>query len=156
MARGALKIGIGMAVIAGIFYLASRSTSLVKEFAFRVTGFGIPSLNQWLLTVPINVEFNNFIGIPLNLDRLAGVLSVWVGNQWSPVATFSQPVTIQPGVQTITVDTTLDLKKFAAANLATVAMNILQTRKVFLRSEISAQYGPLNIPSEPFQKELHV
>lgn len=152
----ALKLGIGAALIAGVFYLATRSTALVKEFAFRISGFGVPSLNQWLLTVPIVVEFNNFIGLPLNVDQLSGVLSVWVGNQWVQVATFSQPVTIQPGKQNVTVDTTVDLKKFAAANLATVAITIIQTRKVFLRSEISAQYGMLNIPSEPFEKELNV
>lgn len=152
----ALKLGIGAALIAGIFYLASRSTSLVKEFAFRITGFGIPSLNQFLLTVPITVSFDNFIGLPLKIDRLSGVLSVWIGDQWAQVATFSQPVTIQPGKQTVTVSTTVDLKKFATTNLATVALNIMQTRKVFVRSEINAQYGMFNIPSEPFEKELNV
>lgn len=156
MASGALKIGIGAALFAGIIYLATRSSALVKEFAFRVAGFGLPSLNGWLLSVPVVIEFNNFIGLPLNVDKVSGILSVWIGAKWVQVATFSQPVTILPGEQTITVNTVIDLKKFAAANLANVALTIMQTRKVFLRAEINAQYGMLNIPSEPFEKELSV
>lgn len=156
MAGSALKIGIGATLIAALVYLATRSSAIVNEFAFRITGFGVPSLNGFLLKVPVVLEFNNFIGLPLNVDKVTGTLSVWIGSQWSQVASFSQPVTIQPGKQTLTVETTIDLKKFAAANLASVALTIMQTRKVFLRSDISVQYGLLNIPTEPFQKELSV
>lgn len=151
-----LKVGILASVAGLILYAASQSEKLVNEFAFRITGFGVPSLNGFLLTVPVLIEFNNFIGLPLNIDKVSGVLSIWIGQQWAQVASFSQPVTIQPGKQNLTIETTIDLKKFAAANLATVAMTIMQTRKVFLRSEISVQYGMLNIPTEPFQKELSV
>lgn len=155
MSAAVKLVGVG-AIIAGIVYLATRSSAIVKEFAFRIAGFGVPSLNDFTLHVPIIVEFNNFVGLPLNIDQLSGTVSIWIGDQWVPVASFSQPVTVQAGKQNIAVDTSIDLKTFAASNLATVAMAIMQTRKVFIRSEISAQYGPLNIPTEPFEKELHV
>ncbi len=149
-------------LIAGVIGAAGVMAYLIgnaaKNFAYKITGYGTPGLNTttWQLSLPIKVSYNNPTPVPINVDNLTTTILLFKGNAYEQVGSINQAVTIPPGSSTATIGVQIDLKKFITGNILATALNILQTRKVQLRTESRLQYGSIVVNTEPFEKVINV
>lgn len=96
-----MKTIVKIGIIAGLAYLVvwgiGAAKTAASKFHFDITGYGKPSMSNWVLTVPITVTINNPTPLPVNADRVVADLYILKGNQWVPAAHLDQAVTVPPG-----------------------------------------------------------
>lgn len=122
----ALKYAGIATVAAGLLYAAAFSAKrLMDGLTYKVVGFGVPSISNAVLTLPVIIRFNNSAPVNVPVDRLSITLSYLRGNTFIPSANVDQSnVILKPGTQDITVTPQL--------NIASLFSNILDTLKTYI------------------------
>lgn len=148
-----LTIGIlaGGAALLVLGYQHARKA--IGGFSFEIVGYGRPTFNGYNLTVPLKIEANNPTSLPINVDMLDGEVYLNKAGTWVLGAVVKQPVTLQPGKQTVWIHPEANLQAIFGGDLIqtiTAAAEIQRTKKLQLRADVGARYGMITIPKQSF------
>lgn len=152
----AVKFGLFIATGGILFWLVNQS----QKVNYNIQGYGTPSLDfkTWQLALPVKVKFTNPTPAPIAIDEIQGTVTLFKNNKYEPVGRIiPQPLVIQPGTNTVSIITVLELKKFfEGGNLISNALNIAQARQLRLRTDLKARYATIELPVQTFEKIINV
>jgi hypothetical protein len=151
-----LKIGLGLAFAGALLYAFNNSAAVINAVLnYKIKGYGTPKLDPstWILQLPVKVEFNNNTPVPVNLDKITADISLWNGTTFIKVGQISQPLSIASGKSNAVIVPAVDLKPFFKKDFLTTALTALNTKKLFLKTDATVQYGQQQF-AETFQKEI--
>jgi hypothetical protein len=155
-----VKFGIGAGVIALLVWGSKdRLKKLLSDFQIDITGYGKPTLNGPVLTVPLQLKFTNPTPLPITLDSFVADVYLEKNGQFIPAAKINQPISIQPGVTTQWLLPAVDLQKIfggSLLNTLTAAQQIIVTKKFKIRSDVSAVYHGVPIPDQSFTNVIDI
>ena len=151
------KIGIAAAVIALLVWGSNVARKTLSLFQFDIVGYGKPTLAGQLLTVPLQIRYKNPTPLPINVDRLSADIYLDKNGTFVKAATVDQPVTLQPGESIQWLMPVLNLQNVFGGNfLNTLAamQQILQSKKLTIRTDAIAVYKGVAVPQQSFTNEI--
>lgn len=152
-----IKLGILAAIVGGVIYAVHFAKNAASALSLSVIGYSNPSLNNWILTVPIVVRFTNPTPVPINLDNVLADLYVKKSSQWIKAGNVNQPLAIPSGVSDQVVTAKVSLTTLFGGNLfQTIAgiASVIKNKMVSVRTDITATYGLLTLPQQSFTSDL--
>jgi hypothetical protein len=149
----AIKIGAAVVLIAGWFgyeWIRSR-----QPVSFKITDFGIPSINGSIVTLPLTVTVENRTGLSIPIDDLRVVLSYLQNGSYVATGALSQArVNVQPGTSNIKLSPTIDVRALFGNVLDTLA-TVLQNRGIDIKADIVMNFQGVTL-SKSFTKKINV
>lgn len=149
MKAGTILILGGVAGLAFWVYTAAKRA--ITDFTFDIVGYGKPSLNGFMLSVPLSIRFKNPTPLKINVDNMLAEIYVRKGDSYVKAATINQPILIPSGESTQTITPSLDIKSIFGGNLldtATAIASIVNGKKVFVRTDVTITYKGVTIPKQ--------
>jgi len=144
------KIVFGIAGLIGIGLAWKYIRETLNKFRFKVSAYGVPSYENWLLRLPITLQFNNPTGITINTDQVLVDVYVRIATgEFIHVGRVLQPITIGPGQSYQTVVPVLNLQA-VAGTLANSIKNILAAKSVTIRTDLTVTYKGIKLPTQEF------
>lgn len=130
-----LKILIGVAAV-GAIALVAKTKKAIDNFTFNIIGYDTPKIKNWVLTVPLVMEFNNPFFITIPVKQFRADFFLLMKNNWQQIGTVDQMFAIEPGITRKTITPNLDLKSFFNDNFIFTLDSFLKTQSVKLRADI--------------------
>lgn len=151
---------VGVAALAAIVVWGfNAAKKAIADFQFDVTGYGKPTLSGMMLTVPLQVKFTNPTPIPITVEKFIGDVYIDKNNVFVPAARIEQPVAIPPGVSVQWIYPVINIPGIFGGNVAETAIflsKILATKIIRIRSDISAVYKGISLPSQSFTNTVDI
>lgn len=117
-------------VLAALAYGAAKTYQAIGQIQYTIAGFGLPSLVQNQLQLPVIVRFINPAVVPVPVTTLRIDLSYLRNNKTVKAGTVEQSnFSINPGTSEVPVNTTLDLRALTQnfwQSVASAAIGSLQ------------------------------
>lgn len=155
----ALKIGLWAAGIGLLFYIGKKSKEvydLTKGVTFRLVDFGIPSIKNFVLSLPLKLQITNPTAGSLTLDNVTIAVSAMLGTQYQPIGGSSiDKVTITPGVSTKDIVAKMDLKALKNISLDTI-ISTLATRALGVKADVLITTNGVTLPTQVLTKTINV
>lgn len=151
------KLGVVAALVGLVVWGSQKAKAAVAGFSFDIVGYGLPTLKGLMLTVPLQVQFQNPSPFPINIDNLLADLYVLKGDQYVKAGRVSQAVRIGAGKSEQTVYPTIDLAALFGGNILSTISAIrdaLNMRTIKTRADVTVTYGHLTIGPKTFTDEL--
>lgn len=152
-----LKIILG-AVAVGVIALLVKGRQAVNQFTFDIIGYGIPKISNWVLSVPLQLRFNNPLPTPIPLQRFeVNLFMLQGGNTWQQIGRIDQPITIDSGISEKTITPVVDLKSFFQNNFIETLHQTLTNAKVQVRADITVTApGGITLPTQSEVLDLNL
>lgn len=116
--NGLLKFTLVAAIIGTAMWAIQRAQQEVNSFAVKVKKLGIPRLSGSVVTLPLDVEFNNTTGLTINIpDFVADLYILDNQNQWKKGGFITQNITLQPGKSEKRIEPKVDLRQIFGGKL---------------------------------------
>jgi hypothetical protein len=133
-----LKVGIGLAIVAGIGYAMFRAgKQVVDGLSYKVKGFDLPKLSGNIVTVPIKIEFTSASPVPVPVSRVQINASYQQNKAYVHAGTLDQSdIIIQPGVSVLTFYPQLDLKALFSKVIQTIT-TLFNNKSLNIKADIA-------------------
>lgn len=153
----ATKIIIGAGAVGLVIWGAAKKAA--QGFTFQITGYGPPSLSNFILTVPLKVSFHNPTPIPLNINQFIADIFLLKNNAFVKGARIDQPLSIPGGDSVQTISAKVDIKSLFGGNVLdtlTAVENILVSKVVSVKTDVTIRYGAATLPVQTFTQDLYL
>jgi hypothetical protein len=153
--NGIIKIGLGAALV-GLVVVASKAQQLLKNFDVKVSGFGVPAIKNYNLSLPIRLRITNPIAFGLSMDRVRADLYLYKLNQWQYVGFADQHVDIPAGSSDLVITPSVDIKSILTGNIIDTALSIMQTKTLNVRADVTAYVLGIALPVQSFSQQVNL
>lgn len=127
---GPVKAGIVIGIIGVAMWLISRAQQQVNNFGIDLKKIGIPKFSGSVVTLPLDIAFNNTTGITINIPDFVADLYVQDANgQWKKGGYIQQTITLPPGQSEKRIEPKIDLKQIFGGNMLNTLTSILANIK---------------------------
>lgn len=153
----ATKILIGAGAVGLVIWGAAKTAA--QGFTFHITGYGPPSISNFILTIPLKVTFHNPTPIPVNVDQFIADIYVLKNNAFVKGARIDQPLNVPGGDSIQTIAAKVDIKSLFGGNLLdtlTAVENILASKTVRVKTDVTIRYGAVTLPVQTFTQDLYL
>jgi hypothetical protein len=150
-----LKFGLFAAAIGLLVWEVGKNA--IANFSVEVKAYGKPSIKNTVLTVPLQLQFNNPTPVPISIDRFLADIFVWKNDQYVKAATVNQSLTIPVGKSDSTIFPTIQLDTlFGGDILSTLkfASTLLSTKQVNIRIDYFPIVAGVTLPVQRFTQTL--
>lgn len=149
------KIIFGISIAAGVGIGWKYLNDYLNKFNFKITSYGLPSFQNWVLKLPITIQFSNPTGLTINAERVN--IDIFLkGNQgYVHIANVNQPLTLPPGKSSETIVPVINLQGFAAV-ISDSWVSILGTRSMTIRTDVRVTYHGINMPKQNYEDTIRV
>lgn len=148
------KAGIFAVAVGLLIWGANQARTAVAQFAYKVVGYGKPSIKAFILQVPIIVRFTNPLPLGTTIDRFIADVFLKRGNQYQWIGKLDQAVTIPTGVSDQVLVPALDLQRLISGNILDVVNQLSSTGTIELRTDVTAIYGGIALPTQSFTNKI--
>lgn len=143
-----LKIILGAAAIGAIALLV-KGKQAVDQFTFEIVGYGLPKLSNWILSIPLQLQFQNPLPTSIPVQRFEVNLFMLQGNVWQQIGRIDQPLVIPAGISDKTITPQVDLKSIFQNNFLNTLQSVLATGKTQIRADIVVTTpGGITLPTQ--------
>lgn len=139
-----LRLALIAAGVGAIILLASRSAG---KFKIEANGYGNPVLRNGVLQLPIIVRITNPFPTSINIDRINADVYLQKSDQFEFVGKVDQGINIKPGTFDYALNAVLNLQS-VFSDFFNTAANILAKKQVMVRTEVTAFYGGVRLPTQ--------
>lgn len=146
----------GIVISATVGFAWKFISEKLNEFRFKVVGYGIPNFNNWVLKLPVLVQFNNPTGMVISADQV--IVDVYIkdaSGQFSHIGQVNQPISLSPGKTTQTVVPTMNLSAIGGT-LSSTWKDIISTRSATIRTDLSVIFQGLKLPAQKYTDVIKV
>ncbi|HMG94342.1 MAG TPA: hypothetical protein VK589_29985 [Chryseolinea sp.] len=151
-------IGVA-ALVAIVVWGVNAAKKAIADFQFDIVAYGKPTLSGMMLTVPLQIKFNNPTPLPISIDKFVADVYIDKNNVFVPGARIDQPISIPPGESTQWAFPVLNLPGIFGGNAAETAIflsKIIATKTIKLRSDLNAVYKGISLPSQSFTNTVNI
>lgn len=154
----AVKIGFGLGALALLAFVANKAISvseLAKKVTLKIVDFGLPSIGNSVVTVPLTARITNSSNETLTVDRVR-VLASYLnasGNYVPAGAADVSGFTIVPGVVDKSFKAAIDLKSLTK-NIADNLLAAFTTRAVQIRFDVFITINGLEVQANPIIRDV--
>ena len=147
------KILLGIGIIAGAALAWKSISDYLQKFSFTIVSYGIPTYSNWILRLPITIQFSNPTKLTINADRVNIDMFIKDGDQYVHVGNVNQPFTIGPGKTKQTVVPVMNLQ--AVANVITNSwQSIFGSRSITMRTDLTVTYQGITLPTQDYTDKV--
>lgn len=137
--NGLLKFTLFAAIAGGVFWAVNRAQQSVKDFSLKLKKIGMPRLSSGIVTLPLDIVFDNTTGLTINIpDFVADLYVLDANNQWKPGGFISQNISLPPGTSEKRLEPKIDLKKIFGGNVLDTLNTVLtsiQNRNITVKAD---------------------
>jgi hypothetical protein len=152
-----IKLLIGGLGIGAIVWAVQRGMKAAQNFNFEIAGYGTPRLSNWVLSLPIKIRFINPTNVSINADSVLVDIYLWKSNTFEFVGNVvKSPLVIAGGTSVIEIIPNIDLRKLFSGNILATAQNILSSRTVKVRADVSVTYSGITIPKQSITNDIDI
>jgi hypothetical protein len=156
-----VKVGIGVALLAGLVVWGTRTakkaiTDFTEKLTFDIIGFLKPTLRNFVLTVPVQIKFNNPSSLAINLDNITVDLYVLKNNTYVKAVRVSQALLIPIGISVKEVYPEINLKSIFGGDITDTIYafaNALTMKFITVKAEVNITYNGVNLPTQYIQPQ---
>lgn len=148
---GIVRLGI----IAGIIGLIVWGAKSATKWTIKPVGYGVPKFQNWVLTLPILLQFSNPIPASVNIDRIVADIYLQKTTGFDFVGRVDQPLRIPSGTSVHELHAQIDIQKVFGDILNTAA-NAWNQKQLVVRTEVTAWYGGLRIPTQTITSPIQL
>lgn len=147
-----------MAALVGLVVWGTKQAkNAIAGFSFEIAGYGRPTLKNYMLTIPLQVRFDNPTPFPINIDNLIADVYVLKNDQYVRSARVSQAVSLAPGISEQTIYPTLDLASLFGGNVLntlTALRSVIEQKVLKIKADVTATYGNITLPTQTFIQDV--
>ena len=154
--NGVVKSGLVIVFVSALAYAISRVQKSVDDFSIRVQKIGIPRISKSVVTLPIDLQFDNTTGIPISINDFVADLYVKKNGQWVKGGVIQQPVQLPTGVSVKRIEPSIDLGKIFGSNIfATIdaILNTIDTKSIIIKAEANGTANGVPLRNYPILPE---
>ena len=140
----------GLAIAAGLNKISSA-------FTFSITGYGVPTVNGWNVSLPVAVRFVNPLPVGIDIDQVTATLYLTKNDQWVQVGNVQQPISIGGGTSDINITAQLNLQDYLGGSILDSLKTLyssLQSKSIAVRTDVSATYAGLTLPTQSITQNV--
>jgi hypothetical protein len=149
-----LKIGIGAALVGGVLYGVKKAHEYINTFRAEVSRYGIPTINQAIVYLPIAVKFNNPTTLSVHINDIVADVFILKNNAYVQAARVNQALTIPPGVSEQVITAAINLKNILGGNILNFAANLINTKSLQIRTDVHVNYLGIPLPKQTFSNKV--
>lgn len=149
---------INIVLVGGIigYVLYQEVLRAIKNFQFKIIGYGLPKRSGWLVIMPIQFEFVNPTKLDIVIDNLMVDIFIYKSGAWVQVAKVNQPITIGAGTSRQIISASLDFSNIFSGNLLDTVASVFRSSKIDVYSEVTARFKGITLPKQKFQQAVSI
>jgi hypothetical protein len=148
-----VKLTLAALIITGSIIGYKYVRELMQAFTFRIVRYGIPTYSNFVLTVPITIEFSNPTKLTIKPDHVLVEIYLKSAGQWVPVGDVSQTVTVPPGKSQSTILPVMNLQALVATMSANFGQ-MLATTRLDIRTDVTITYQGITFRKQSYEDTL--
>lgn len=153
-----IKLGLIGGTIGLVYLAAQKAKDVIDKFTFSIAGFGIPTLKDFVLTLPIKIKLVNPTPISVTADNVKCEVFILKNGTYVKGAVINQPFTIAPGVNTIEPKVAMQLKNLFSGNVLNTAIfvaDLIGTKAVTIRADYTITVKGISAPMQSYSDTIN-
>lgn len=133
-----VKYAIATGIIGVGMWAVDRFSKAAKNFTVTFKRLGIPQLSSGILTVPVDLQFNNTTGITITIPDFTADLYILKQGVFTKAGIVQQPMQLAPGISEKRLLPQFNLRQVFGGNLLNTidaVLTSLQTRSITIKAE---------------------
>lgn len=122
----AVKIVAFTAIIGAGMYMVNKFYRAANAFGVKLKSIGIPKLNGTVVTIPLQLDFDNTTGITISIPDFLADIYIRKNGQWLRAGVLAQAIVLAPGTSTKEILPSVNLRTVFGGDITATANTILK------------------------------
>ena len=122
-----VKIVAVTAIIGAGMYLADKFYLAKNTFSVKLKSFGLPQVTGAIVTLPLDLEFNNTTGLTISIPDFLADIYIKKSGQWIRAGVLAQPIQLPAGTSVQRITPSANLRTIFGGNVINTTSSILES-----------------------------
>jgi hypothetical protein len=129
----AVKIVAFTAIIGAGMFLVNQYYQVKNTFSIKLKGFGLPTVSVGILTLPIDLQFNNTTGMAISIPDFMADIFLKRQGQWQNVVQVKQSVELPAGISVKRITARINLLNTIGNDVLKTIKDTIQNRSIEIK-----------------------